>query len=302
MGTPEASERTQPDFSNITDQQLQEELLRRLAVRDTGSIASLIQQLAALRDSIQARADAAISTPASDEQIERTDWVKILKEKGKSFLMGKIDPNWMEASKGTKPIKGRQDSNFIDIGLFNLTPDQISVLRHHDSVMSASTAISYMGSIRDYQSYQNSHYLIIGNPIKGDTTLGFSLGLDPNSTWRALNHVMWAHRAYTSSNRSNHTPVESIILLPEHDADELIQQIPKNPDILEEIFQGIYPELTDRGLQRVQADQVKLVQAPPDVLNQNTQAAFYDNNKSKWNPLVYSRTIGEQPIDLMFKK
>lgn len=281
-------------LQRATVEQLQTELGRRLESAPTVDMSQL-QLLESLTTRLRAKMNQRTDVATPREQAKQNEWVNILKEKGKGYLMGKIDTDWLNEAKGTHPIKGKKDGPFLETGEFNLNKKQIREI--FNDLPAGAVGASVASAIYEWDSEDNksTHHFIKGRSFKGNSKLGTALNLNPDSTWKPFLHLMWAHEAYTSSDRGRHTPIEFITLLPEPDASRFESDVEGNPDLLEVVFQGMYPGLTERGLQRVQTDKLKIIQAPDHYLNQSERLAFARKDFSTFPEKQYSHIVGEQP-------
>ncbi|MBI4009068.1 hypothetical protein HY357_02445 [Candidatus Roizmanbacteria bacterium] len=106
---------------------------------------------------------------------------------------------------------------------------------------------------------------------------------------------MWVHKDYTSGKNGVHTPIRLVTFLPEPEASQFSQAVVATPDLLEEVFQGMFPRLTAKGLQRVQTNKVIPITAPESVLDETGRMQFAKTQLPLCKPITYSNIIGEQP-------
>ncbi|MBI2641652.1 hypothetical protein HYW87_03605 [Candidatus Roizmanbacteria bacterium] len=107
----------------------------------------------------------------------------------------------------------------------------------------------------------------------------------------------WSHRDFASAGRRPHSAFYFFLLLPEPKGSEFSQAVRQSPDLLEEVFQGVYPGLTERGLQRLQTDKIVHILAPDTIRDRSAAYKFMrrDFPKVLVKPWSYSRVVGEQP-------
>lgn len=143
---------------------------------------------------------------------------------------------------------------------------------------------------------RSTHYFIKSQPLDKDNRLRTILDLPGDSTWVEFCHLMWSYRDYTPDNRGHHVLLKFSYVLPETEANKFSAAVEQDPDLLEEVFQGMYPGLVDRGLQRVQTDKVCFITLPTNKI-----MGIYDDGIDFMQQVeglpkkAYSRVIGEQP-------
>ncbi len=223
-------------------------------------------------------------------------WIETIRQKGKGFLSGKFKPAWFK----TEQLQQYKDEfnlnnpyEFSKVGIFGgIRADSVGA---KNPTTAASAAIGTWG---DQKTKNDTHYFITSQPFDKASDLGKALHLSGSGQWRAFTYLMWEHKSSTPDSRGHHIPMGLHFFLPEPEASKFAQAVKNNPDILEDVFQGMYPTLT-KGLTRVNIKGVRFVDLPTnDKMTYDGRIAFaksVTSPESSYQVKLYTRPTGEQP-------
>lgn len=217
-----------------------------------------------------------ISVEKDSIETEGRKWTRIIRdEKGAGGLRGKFSRTWRYSlpdgsSRNVLPDPTLEGS-FTGAAWFdNLDKTSIKHAKH-------IVAFTQGDINNEYQRGRpNRANFLIVKPLKDKSVEGW-----------VFNYASWLNPVNVPDSRGATIPLQFAFILPSQEGSELFAQLVDNPDLAEEIFQNIYPDLTgkDGNLQAQRMITDKLIMI--DRINSPRQPIRKD--------LRFSHPVGEVP-------
>lgn len=221
----------------------------------------------------------------SSVESEGKKWARIIREKGVGLLDGKFRRDWTYLQDDGKLVKIAEhaDMGFTVAGLIGAGYQdrrEINLLQGFD--IDNNVAIPLAG--RDIVS----HEFNMGRESRANFLQITPLGprKDRFSNGIIIRYLAWLDRR--SGDSRGETPFGFTFVLPEKEKREFGHVLEKNIDVIEDIFQNVYPGLTgEKGANRMIVE--KLIVVDPD---DNIKGWMGGKREGK---LSFSRPVGETP-------
>lgn len=111
-----------------------------------------------------------------------------------------------------------------------------------------------------------AYFLVFSQPKPNAKTSGVGHG----ENIVLVDYIGYQHRMNIPNNKRPHNRFDLTMVLPQKDAVKLADAVLQTPQVIEQIFQGIFPELTgDSGLQRVQSGELLLATRPDLIVERH---------------------------------
>jgi hypothetical protein len=213
------------------------------------------------------------------------DWAELIRTQGRGFLSGQFPRAWLDHQSGGEDL---DEENFNSQGFINIeTPpaqtDTMAIRNYlHSFPSTGDRKVNFLIASDYFAS------------IKG-TPYSQALKLPEGEIFREINYIAWRHRDLPGSRRhSNYFSCH--LFLPEAQATDLIRQVEEKPDLIEGVFQQLYPDLTGDNqdhLQRIQVEGLKIFQLPDEEYS----AAEAARQLQESEVLPFSQPVGELPLE-----
>lgn len=229
------------------------------------------------------------STLENSENTRAKEWLDVITQRGGGFLNGKFYESWIDKDQSPEQVGSGHGFEHYTSGMFGIVKKRINV--------PGVPGGRVLGLIAQNYNYRASetNFLSIAD-VDNESSLSRSHLNLPNSVHeKALIYRMWSHINFTPDKRGNSNPPLSMVLfLPSEDADRLTREIRENPDLIEDIFQEKYGFATERGIQRVITDKLRILDFSDEKVKGMSE---YDLTESYLNfpTLQFSHPVGEQP-------
>jgi hypothetical protein len=226
---------------------------------------------------------------AESESIPRL--IGQIKESGKGYLTFKPKPGW-KINGFTAQQVGYLGS-YQQLGGINIERINTRVETYDSSTIISTRLLNELDK-------RNCWILTSGEDINSDSPLRNLLTIDDNKIWKGVTLSMLQHRLNAEPDRP-HAPILFRLFLPLELYDELIKEVRREPESLNEIIRGLYPDLINNNqLQRVKAHKLFICSYLGSSIPTGEEAArismSFPGGKPKqasFEEYVFNKPIGE---------
>lgn len=246
------------ELGEYSTENLLRELARRLQVGgklDRQAIASLSAIRATLRPDLKV-------SPES----EASKWAKVITNVGRGCVYG-LQKLLYFSGKEITGVVGFHDEGFFG----GMAEDQVFILPIYNFYN------QLYGKVQE-----GTDYLVSSRVFNSRSEVGEGLKLPGGIGWRTFGYFFpLAKSCETKPREATPCLLGFFYLLPESQANQFLSAVKEDPDLMPAVFENIYPQAKQRGLKRLGADRLRIVQ----------EVGVEPSGIQKFEELPYARPI-----------
>lgn len=245
-----------------------------------------------------------VVTPRTEDR--STFWAEKLKASGIGCLSVKFSPDWTVDNKSLEA-----ELSPSDVASFRrettITENIGKPLGMLDKLTMSYIGIGTFGSDDIKKKYYNIPSNMMSQDLQRSVDLKKRTGINhlfiypqhgseylpSQGNVASATYLMWGNPADIPDSRGNLLPFQFSFIINPTDMGILITDVKKNPDLIENVFQKMYPRLTgENGLKRKSASELVINEAPTNyqqLVTSQSVGYFFNQNK----PVPYSTPVGE---------
>lgn len=224
---------------------------------------------------------------------EGKGWAKIIREKGAGFLFGKFKNSWGYYDEngsfhGIEPWEQNDKATilgFTSAGWFGKHGFPIT----GESIETYSRVAFYNGTAATPPKDTSSNFLVIGDAGANRKER------DGFQGWKAFKYLSW-YDLLQVENRAGHNVINLPFrfTLPPEESSQFVEAVNKNPDLIEDVFQNVYPGLVgEKGIKRLTVGKLALTDDifTKEIEDREANEYYKKNHPEKKTPTIYKTIL-----------